>query len=148
MRDDLPLPTSRDMTDQSSNGEGMVMAHIDRAYLALALVLLLLGDLLGFYMGISNDTKLRGVHIGMVLNGFANLAIYGFIFRLWPAMKSGPLAAAQFWLGALGAIGLMIGMYLQSVGGGGAIIAPSAVVAIVAAAILLWLFCMRRDVAA
>jgi len=31
------------------------MARIDRAYVALALVLLIIGDLLGFYMGARAD---------------------------------------------------------------------------------------------
>jgi hypothetical protein len=119
------------------------MAHIDRAYLALALVLLIVGDGLGLYMGIANDMTLRGLHITLVLPGFVTLAIYGFTFRLWPTMKVGPLAAVQFWLGAVSTIGLVIGSYLLIANGSVAIIAPSSVVAIVAAVILLWLFWVR-----
>jgi hypothetical protein len=119
------------------------MANIDRAYVTLALALLIIGTLLGLYMGIANDMRYRSVHITMVLPGFVTLAIYGFMFRLWPGMKAGPLAAAQFWLGALSTIGLVIGSYLFVATGGIVFIALSSVVAILAVALLAWLFWTR-----
>jgi hypothetical protein len=121
------------------------MVQIDRAYLALALALLIVGEGLGLYMGIANDMRLRNVHITLMLPGFVTLAIYGFIFRLWPAMKIGPLAAAQFWLGAISTIGIMIGAYQFVVSGSIAIVAPSSVLAIVATLILGWLFLQRTS---
>ena len=123
------------------------MATIDRAYLALALALLVLGELLGLYMGIANDMKLRSVHIVMVLAGFVTLAIFGFVFRLWPAMKAGMLAAVQFWLAATSTVGVVIGSYQQVTTGSVAIIAASSFVAIAAAALLLWLFWTRSETA-
>ncbi len=119
------------------------MADIDRAYVAIALLLLVLGEALGLYMGIASDMSLRTMHVAFVLPGFVVLALYGFMFRLWPAMKTGPLAAVQFWLGALSAIGIVIGSYQYVTTGGIAIVAPSSLVAIVAAALLLWLFWTR-----
>jgi hypothetical protein len=119
------------------------MAHIDRAYGALALVLLLLGELIGLYMGMTGDLKLRAVHIAMVLSGFVTLALFGVMFRLWPAMKTGVLAAAQFWLAAIGTVGVVIGTYQYTTTGGVAIAAPSSVILIVASALLLWLFWTR-----
>jgi hypothetical protein len=119
------------------------MVHIDRAYLALALALLIVGEGLGLYMGIANDMRLRSVHITLVLPGFVTLAIYGFMFRLWPGMKSGPLAAAQFRVGALSTIGAVIGAYQLAVSGSIVIIAPSSVVGILATLMLGWLFWQR-----
>ena len=81
------------------------MAQIDRAYVALALALLIIGELLGFYMGMMNDNKWRAVHIVIVLVGFVTLAIYGALFRLWPTMTRGVLARAQFWLTVAGLAG-------------------------------------------
>jgi hypothetical protein len=69
------------------------MVEIDRGYLLVALVLALAGMLLGLYMGLAADNKLLTVHVAMVLPGFVTLAIYGFVFRLWPALKNAPLAA-------------------------------------------------------
>lgn len=119
------------------------MANIDRAYVALAFVLLLIGELIGFYMGIGNDMKLLSTHTAFVLPGFVTLAIYGSVFRLWPAMKEGMLAAIQFWLGAIGSVGIAIGSYQFSMTGGIAIVAPASALAIIASLLLLWLFWTR-----
>ena len=119
------------------------MARIDRAYVALALVLLIAGELLGFYMGMTSDTKWRGVHIVIVLVGFVTLAIFGALFRLWPAMKQGALAAAQFWLMAIGVVGSIIGSILQVQSGSVVILASSSAVMIVATLLLAWLFWQR-----
>jgi hypothetical protein len=119
------------------------MAHIDRAYVALALAFLIVGELLGLYMGIASDLRLRTVHSTIMLPGFVVLAIYGFMFRLWPAMKIGPAAIAQFWLGAISAVALVIGSYQFVTTGAVIIVAPASILAIVAAAFLLWLFWTR-----
>jgi hypothetical protein len=122
---------------------GEIMAHIDRAYVLIALILLVLGEILGLYMGIANDMSYRSVHITAVLAGFVTLSIYGFVYRLWPELKTGPLAVVQFWLGVLSAIGLIVGAYHFSVTGGVAIAAPASLATIAAAALLLWLFWSR-----
>jgi hypothetical protein len=122
------------------------MARIDRAYVTAAL-LLLFGELLGFYMGLTSDMKLRSVHITIVLVGFVTLALFGFMFRLWPAMKSGSLAAAQFWLGVVGVIGIVIGTYQFVTSGGIAIVGPASALLIIATALLLWLFWTRSAAA-
>ena len=83
------------------------MVEIDRGYLLVALALAVAGMLLGLYMGLAADNKLQTVHVAMVLPGFVTLAIYGFIFRLWPALKAAPLAAAQFWTGTIGAVAIV-----------------------------------------
>ena len=123
------------------------MARIDRAYVAIALVLLLVGELLGFYMGMMSDLKLRSLHVTLVLVGFVTLALFGVMFRLWPAMKSGAMAAAQFWLGTIGVLGIVIGTYQYVTTGGIAIVAPASALMIVATVLLLWLFWTRSEAA-
>ena len=123
------------------------MARIDRAYVAVALVLLLVGELLGFYMGMMSDLKLRSLHVTLVLVGFVTLTLFGVMFRLWPAMKSGAMAAAQFWLGTIGVLGIVIGTYQYVTTGGIAIVAPASALMIVATVLLLWLFWTRSEAA-
>jgi hypothetical protein len=123
------------------------MAGIDRAFVAIALVLLLIGELVGLYMGMSSDLKLRPVHVTIVLVGFVTLSFYGFMFRLWPAMKTGALAVAQFWCSLVGVIGVVIGTYQYATAGGIAIAAPASVLMIIAAILLLWLFWTRSEAA-
>jgi hypothetical protein len=116
------------------------MAEIDRAYMTVALVLLIAGMLLGFYMGVAADNQLLTLHVGMLLPGFVTLAIYGFIFRLWPAMKKSALARVQFWLAMIGALGLLVGSYLFITAGQVAIAAIGSVLYIAAAVLLAWQF--------
>jgi len=124
------------------------MANIDRAYVALALVLLLVGELLGYYMGVTSDLTYRSVHITIVLPGFVTLSIFGGLYRLWPQMKQGPLAAVQFWLGALGALGLIAGAYQIVTTGGVAVAAVAAAATILAVLLLLFLFLSRSGASA
>jgi hypothetical protein len=119
------------------------MAHIDRFYIAIGVVLLILGEVLGFYMGLAGENQYRPVHVAFVLPGFAVLAIYGMIFRLWPAMKEGGLAALQFWLGTLSAIAIIVGSYQFTMSGAVAVVALGSIGAIVAAALFLFMFWTR-----
>jgi len=114
------------------------MVEIDRSYLLVALVLGLAGMLLGFYMGVAADNKLQTVHVALVLPGFVTLAIYGFVYRLWPELKRAPLAAVQFWAATVGAIAMVIGSYLFITAGSVPVVAAGSTLAIVAIALLTW----------
>ena len=119
------------------------MAQIDRAYVAIALALLIVGELLGFYMGMQNDMKWRTVHIIIVLVGFVTLGMFGALFRLWPAMKVGALASAQFYLTVIATAGIIAGSILQVQSGSVVVLVISSAVMIVATVLLAWLFWER-----
>ena len=119
------------------------MAQIDRFYVATALALLIVGEVLGFYMGMQNDMKWRTVHIIIVLLGFVTLGMFGALYRLWPAMKVGALATAQFWLTVIATAGIIVGSILQVQNGSVVVLATSSAVMIVATALLAWLFWER-----
>ena len=121
------------------------MAQIDRAYVGLAVALLIVGELLGFYMGMTNDTKWRGVHIVIVLVGFVTVALFGALYRLWPAMKAGPVATAQFWLTIAGVIGVIAGSIVQMQHGSVVILAISSALMIIGTLLLGWLFWERAS---
>src|SRR5262249_32298339 len=91
--------------------------EIDRAYLLVALAFAVIGMSLGLYMGIASNLQLRQVHSTIMLAGFVTLAVYGFVFRLWPPMKKAPLAQAQFWAASAGAALLVLGSYFYAVSG-------------------------------
>jgi hypothetical protein len=114
--------------------------EIDRAYLLMALGLAIVGMLLGLYMGIASDLRLREVHITLMLPGFVTLAVYGFVFRLWPALKKAPLAQAQFWTASAGAVLLIAGSYFYATSGSVPVAAIGSVVFIIASAMLFWQF--------
>ena len=119
------------------------MAQIDRAYVAIALALLIVGEVLGFYMGMQNDMKWRAVHIIIVRVGFVTLGMFGALFRLWPAMKVGALASAQFYLTVIATAGIIAGSILQVQSGSVVVLVISSAVMIVATVLLAWLFWER-----
>jgi hypothetical protein len=119
------------------------MAQIDRAYVGVALAMLIVGEVLGIYMGMQNDMRFRSVHIIIVLLGFVTLAIFGALYRLWPAMKEGALATAQFGLTVIATLGIIVGSILQVQSGSIALLAISSAVMIVATILLAWLFWER-----
>jgi hypothetical protein len=122
------------------------MMEIDRAYVAIALLWAIAGMLLGLYMGIAADNKLLVMHVAMMLTGFVTLAIYGMIYRLWPALKKSPLARIQFWIAVLSAAGIIVGSYFFATSGSVPLAASASVVFIVSAALMTWLFIAKaRD---
>ena len=125
------------------------MAHIDRAFVGVGLIWLILGMVLGLYMGITANNQLLVVHVAMLMSGFVVLTIYGVIYRLWPALKESALAKAQFWIAVIAVLGQVIGAYQFATSGGTqiAVIASSSVLAILAGVLMAWLFLTRSTVA-
>ena len=121
------------------------MAKIDRLYIATALSLLVIGMVLGFYMGAAGDGTVRDTHVAILLPGFVTLAVYGVIYRLWPAMKESPLARVQFWSAASGAALMIVGAYLFQAGMGVTVIAIGSALAILAAVLITILFWTRSE---
>lgn len=116
------------------------MLEIDRTYVAVALLWAVVGMLLGLYMGIAADNKLLVMHVAIMLNGFVTLAIYGMLYRLWPALKKLTLARVQFWIAMIGAAGIVVGSYFFATSGSVPIVATASVLFIVGAALMAWLF--------
>jgi len=116
------------------------MAKIDRAFMSVALAWLILGMLLGLYMGAVTDTSFLDVHVAMMMGGFVLLSVYGVIYRLWPMLKQSGLAKAQFWIAVLGSAGTVVGAAQMVLGGGIITVAAGSVVAIVGAILMGWIF--------
>lgn len=125
------------------------MAHIDRAFVGVGLIWLVLGMALGLYMGITANNQLLTVHVAMLMSGFVVLAIYGFIYRLWPGLKESALAKVHFWIAMVGVLGQVIGAYQFATSGGTeiAIIASSSVLALLAGVLMAWLFLTKSAAA-
>ena len=118
------------------------MAHVDRAFVGMALVWLMFGMFLGLYIGMTHSNQFVPVHIMMLLPGFVVLSVYGVLYRLWPAMKNSGLAKAHFWLSSVAVLGQVVGTYqfVQSNSDDMMIIASSSVLAILGGFLMFWLF--------
>ena len=116
------------------------MAKIDRALISIALAWLILGMLLGLYMGAVTDTSFLDVHVAMLMGGFVLLSVYGFIYRLWPMLKMAALAKVQFWIAVLGSAGSVVGAAQMVLGGGIVTVAAGSSIALVGAVLMGWIF--------
>jgi hypothetical protein len=100
------------------------MRNLARAYMRVALFWLVAGLGLGLWMGANeagmtdvNSLRYRPVHITMIMLGFLLLAVYGVIYRLWPQLEMARYATLQFWLSTIGGLLMVIGTYIQVLGG-------------------------------
>jgi hypothetical protein len=91
-------------------GGQSIVNNIDRRYVVLGALYLVIGMLLGIVMGVRQDFVLAPVHAHINLVGFAAHCIFGLVYRAWPELKQGAMAAAQFWLFVVGSPLLMIGI--------------------------------------
>ena len=72
--------------------------------------------------------------------------VFGALFRLWPAMKQGTRAAAQFWVTVIGVAGVIVGS-MQQVQNGSIVVHATGLAVIIAGTLLLgWLFWERARV--
>ena len=88
------------------------MKNVDLKFLLLAAIMLTCGVGLGIWMGSREDFLLAPVHAHINLVGWASLALFGIVYRLYPAMGSSRLAAWHFVLAAPAAIIFPVGIAL------------------------------------
>src|SRR5580698_1654852 len=93
------------------------MKAIDSAYVVIGALWLLIGLVLGIIMGASHDFQFMPLHAHINLVGFACHAIFGLVYRQWPAMKASRLASLQFWIFVLATPITLIGLYFTLSGG-------------------------------
>ncbi|MET0209691.1 MAG: hypothetical protein ABW220_11670, partial [Burkholderiaceae bacterium] len=67
-----------------------------------AVVLFVVGVLLGMYMGITHDFRFTHVHAHVNLLGWVALAISGLIYAVFPHLQQSWLAHGHYWLQTLG----------------------------------------------
>ena len=116
------------------------MANIDRSFVVIGLGWLVLGMLLGLYMGARGDNAYLQVHVAMLMGGFIVLTVYGMLYRLWPAMKETALAKAHFWIAVIAVFVIVAGTIQMALGGGVVLVASGSALAIVGAILMAWQF--------
>ncbi|MBC2837161.1 cytochrome-c oxidase [Paragemmobacter straminiformis] len=107
--------------------------NISRNFIVIGSLYLLVGIILGSYMGGSGDHSLAPVHAHINLLGFTLMTLFGVAYRVIPALAGGTLAKAHFWLHQIGALVLLVGLFLLMsgmVGEGIGIIFPIAEVTV------------------
>ncbi|ACL71286.1 hypothetical protein [Thioalkalivibrio sulfidiphilus] len=85
---------------------------IDRAYLMWGLAYAVAGMCLGIFMAASQDHGQHVTHAHVLLVGFVLSLAYGIIHKLWLPGVSIKLARLQFLLHQVGAITMVVGLFL------------------------------------
>ena len=86
--------------------------NVSRGFLAIAPIYLIIGMLIGGYMGASQDHSLAPAHAHINLLGFTLMMIFGLYYAVFPAAAQTALAKAHFWLFQIGAAILAIMLVL------------------------------------
>ena len=86
--------------------------NVSRNFLLVAVVYLLIGMVIGGYMGASDDHSLTPVHAHLNLLGFTLMALFAAIYKVFPSMAQAALARYHFWLHQAGTLVMMVMLYL------------------------------------
>lgn len=78
--------------------------NISRNFMLIGVLYLLVGIVIGMYMGASGDHTLTPAHAHINLLGFVLMTVFGLTYRLIPAMGSSGLATIHFWLHQVGTL--------------------------------------------
>ena len=95
---------------QSLHWEAFVMRGIDGLFLRIAVVYVIVGMALGIFMAISEDHSQMPTHAHMNLLGWASMALYAVVYRVWPEAARSPLAAWHFWTANAGTLIVTVGV--------------------------------------
>jgi len=83
---------------------------IDGLFLRTAVIYVLAGMALGIFMALSDDHSQLPTHAHMNLLGWASMALYAVVYRVWPEAARSPLAAWHFWIANLGTLLVVVGV--------------------------------------
>jgi hypothetical protein len=90
--------------------------NISRGFIVTGAVYLIVGIGFGSYMGGSGDHSLAPVHAHINLLGFTLMTAFGIGYRLIPGLAEGLLPKLHFWLHQIGALLLLVGLFLMMSG--------------------------------
>lgn len=90
--------------------------NVARNFLLVAVAYLVIGLLIGMYMGGSGNRDLAPSHAHINLTGFVLMAIFAAFYKLYPEMAASALATVHFWVYNAGALVMNVGLFLMLAG--------------------------------
>ena len=91
------------------------MLRIDVSFILLGVLCLMVGMTLGIGMGVAHDFQYAPVHAHLNLLGWASLALFGLIYRAYPALSGSWLAKLHLAFSGVGALTFPAGLYIAIV---------------------------------
>jgi hypothetical protein len=92
------------------------MKNIDRWFILIGLLYGIFGFSFGIWVGINQRFEQAHLHAHINLIGFASMALFGLLYRAFPALATSKLAAPHFIIYNLGAIVFLAGIPLAQGG--------------------------------
>lgn len=86
--------------------------NIPRNFMLLGTIFLVIGIVMGMYMGGSGDHTLAASHAHINLLGFVLSAIFALTYKTFPVMADSGLARVHFWMHFVGAVVLNLLLFL------------------------------------
>ena len=86
--------------------------NVSRNFMLAGCAFLIVGIVMGMYMGGSGDHSLGISHAHINLLGFVLSSIFALTYKAYPAMLEGKLATIHFWLHLVGAIVVNLMVFL------------------------------------
>ncbi len=95
----------------------MIMRNIDRIFILSGALFAVFGLCLGLWMVAVNNFVYSKIHAHINLLGWVTLAIYGIVYKIYPAMKNSSLALSHLVCSVAGVIFMNLGwwMFLQNI---------------------------------
>ena len=120
------------------------MRKIDETYFLLSLLWLIAGMVFGIWLGATEHFKFAESHAHMALVGFVVSAIFGMMYRFYPAMKQSGLAAWQLWVYQIGAVVLVAGKITVDAGGSPTLVIAGSFIILAGVVLMLYIFATKR----
>jgi hypothetical protein len=90
--------------------------RFDIWYIALALLMLLVGEGFGQWMA-GNDHSLALVHAHLLVIAWVSFALFGLIHRAYPVLATSPLALIQFLMMVFSTAFFIVGLWVVMIAG-------------------------------
>jgi cbb3-type cytochrome oxidase subunit 1 len=103
----------------------------------MAITYAVIGMSVGLTMGIIQDFTDLHVHAHLNVVGWATMALFGLIYRAWPALGERRLAMAHFWTATVGIPILLVGMFIVKRTGDEAVVSVGAVIVLTSMVLFL-----------
>lgn len=117
------------------------MQRIDRYYILVGLVWVIVGMIFGAWLGATNQNNFANSHAHINLLGFVTSVLFGILYWAYPGLARSRLAIWQFAIYEVGVLLLVIGKILVDKNGTVTpFLAIGAVVTILGTAMMLYLF--------
>lgn len=112
--------------------------NISRIFLITGALWLLVGIMLGMWMGAHQDFTLAPLHAHINLLGFTLMTIFGIAYRVMPDLANSTFATVHFWLHEVGVLGTLIFLALVLTGRTGVEMLLAASEGVVFLGIIAW----------